>query len=68
MDIANSLIYPTIDRASYIDFTNPIISTKYTMMLPYPRENNRLGAVIRPFTEEVRENALSNAAEGKLAV
>ena len=43
------MISATIDRWSIMDFTSLVMQEAYQLLVPWPEEESRLTAVIRPF-------------------
>ena len=41
------------DRAAKMDFSTYYIFTQYALMVPYPEEQSRIDALIRPFETKV---------------
>lgn len=44
---------PTPDRLKEMDFTIPLVITRYRFLVPWPKEESRLLAPIRPFQSMV---------------
>ncbi len=45
-----------LDRSDRIDLTYPFFVDDYILMQPYPKEESRLSAPIKPFSFEVNLN------------
>ena len=54
MDIVGYPLTMNSDRSKVMDFSTYDIFTEYVLMVPYPKEESRLDALIRPFDTTVR--------------
>ncbi len=50
VDIIPMTLTPTRKRARFMDFTTPLLIDHGRLMLRYPEEESRLGAVLQPFS------------------